>query len=734
MGLVQPTPMPASARQSPGPSPRIHVTVPSNGPSQHPQPRDPTATGRQPGPVAVREPRPSCDQSPSLGQGESRSRANRMPPAAPSLARRVSQAVSDYFMAERPTFWVAMVPMLVLAAALYTRHLTSNYIFDEQEALLANPYVNAKSLRFVDAIHRDFWGLPADRSVGSYRPLPNFVWRGVWDAQRWTTALAGKITHNTAPPAMSPFLFHWFNVLMHGANGAIIVVFVHALSRRKGLAWLAGTVFVGSAVISEAVCGVVGIADVMGGMGATLALLALRLPMWAMPWAVFASVLFGLFSKESALVCVPLVPFAALVLAPLTHSARPRRVPRAALALVASAGALVLYIELRKRWFPSPLASELTEPLAEHAGRMARYARAFMLWFHQAPLPKDPLNNPLVQADMAHRTAGALRVFWRGLVQVVFPRVLSGDYSYPQEPAPESLYEIESVLGAAATLLMPLASLVLWARSMWRERAARRALPSHAPDRALQARLPARWMLASVGLMWVVVSYFPHSNIPVLLPTVRAERFWYFPVMGSAIAIACLFSWLFERTRRVWDGTIAIGLFAAFLAFQGTRARMHALDYQDDLVFWDATRKAVPRSAKAHLNYSVMWGARGRLDIRLEENRVAEQLAPKWPMAHIYLGDTLCRLHRTEEAWPHYKEGFELAPGDPNLIALSLQCLWDESALEPHADELNELADKHPGSWLAYLAVDTLRNGKDHTPAGVDPKYRPRGYNEGPKE
>lgn len=102
------------------------------------------------------------------------------------------------------------------------------------------------------------------------------------------------------------------------------------------------------------------------------------------------------------------------------------------------------------------------------------------------------------------------------------------------------------------------------------------------------------------------------------------------------------------------------------------------------------------------------------------------------PMAHIYLGDTLCRLHRAEEAWPHYKNGFELAPGDPNLIALALQCLWDESALENHRDELTTLADKHPGSWLAYLAHDTLNNGEKHE--GVDPKYRPRGYNEGPKE
>ena len=58
-----------------------------------------------------------------------------------------------------------------------------------------------------------------------------------------------------------------------------------------------------------------------------------------------------------------------------------------------------------------------------------------------------------------------------------------------------------------------------------------------------------------------------------------------------------------------WAG---YGVVTAFFLFQGIAARRHANDYTDDLVFWDATRKAVPRSAKAHLNYSVMKGARSR--------------------------------------------------------------------------------------------------------------------------
>jgi protein O-mannosyl-transferase len=228
-----------------------------------------------------------------------------------------------------------------------------------------------------------------------------------------------------------------------------------------------------------------------------------------------------------------------------------------------------------------------------------------------------------------------------------------------------------------------------------------------------------------------VVSYFPHSNIPVILPTVRAERFWYFPAMGSAMVIAAIISSAHEALRRkvAW---LVPSLTAAFFLFQSFAAYRHATNYRSDLHFWEATKNAVPRSAKAHLNYSVMKGARGDLETRLEESKIALQLAPRWPMAHIYTGDALCRMHRAEQAWQYYKRGFNLGPNELSLIALALQCMYDENILLPHSAELRGIAAQHEGSWIAYLAVDTLQNFEKNK--GVDPKYRPRGYNEGPKD
>jgi hypothetical protein len=277
-------------------------------------------------------------------------------------------------------------------------------------------------------------------------------------------------------------------------------------------------------------------------------------------------------------------------------------------------------------------------------------------------------------------------------------------------------------------MVLPLlAAPVLWAVALLRLARERRASAVSIPSLGA-----AGAAVVSVGLVWIVVSYFPHSNIPVVLPTVRAERFWYFPAIGSSLVLAVLFAWLHQTTRHGRLKYAAPAVLGAFLLFQGVQAYRHAMDYRSDLDFWRATKDAVPNSAKAHLNYSVMKGARGDLETRLRESLVAAELAPQWAMARIYTGDTLCRMHRTNEAWPHYSKGFELGPNELSLIALALQCLYDEKALTPHEAELRALAAAHEGTWIAYLAIDTLDNGETHK--GVDPKYRPRGYNEGPKD
>jgi hypothetical protein len=632
-------------------------------------------------------------------------------------------SVKAYFTEQDPKFWVAFAPAFVLSVLIFVRSPLSNYIFDEQEALLANPYVNGQAGGFLHAFTRDFWGLPPDRSIGSYRPLPDLVWRALW-----------FVSHR-------PFLHHWVNVLVHAINASLVAGFVLALSRRRETAWLAGACFLACAVLTEAITGVVGIADVFGGLFVLGALCVLRidfgegglrvaLSLLLMPFAVFGAILLGLFSKESVLVALPLVPWVALLSAPILHPKYPLRALRALLAFVGSAAALVAYTYFRRRFFPITNAVDSGSALSANQSPLARSLSAFLHWFQQPQLPHDPVNNPLVDADLPHRVAGALRVYARGIGQLLFPWTLSGDYSYPQEPIPDRVYFPESIIGGLLLALPPLIGIALWVISLFRESPpvpvpespfSPPPAPPETPSYAQRALI-----LLAIGLVWLPVAYFPHSNIPVLLPTIRAERFWYLPAFGSAGILAVLFTRMLRDSKR-W-AVIAV---TGYLGFQALAARWHALDYTDDLIFWRATHYAVPRSAKAQLNYSVMLGARGRLEERLKINAEAMRLAPKWPMAHVYYGDTLCRLKRAEQAWPHYMRGFELAPNDLNLIALGLQCAWEEKIIDAHKDELLALSEAHPGSWLAYLGSDLVYNGAAN--GGVQKKYRPRAYDEGPK-
>lgn len=659
--------------------------------------------------------------------------------------RGLYAAARRYFEEQDPRFAVAFAPALLVSILLYVRSPLSNYIFDEQEALLGNPYVNDHSLPVWSAFQRDFWGLPPERSIGSYRPIPNLIWRGLWHVSR------------------QPFIHHWVNVIGHATNAALLAAFVLAASDRRRLAWLSGAIFLTAAVLTEAVSGVVGIADVLGGLGVLLSLHSLRLRLWLMPPAVLLAASFGLFSKESALVAVPLVALAAFTTAPLFHD-KPRRLARTLLAFSALAAALVFYTEFRrltfvthpagfwdapsgldwfqrvsfklKKWYGQPRPH--FEPPAPgtpwHKQQLAR----FLFWFEQPTLPHDPINNPLVDAPPQLRVAAALRVYASGVGQVLCPWTLSGDYSFRAEPVPVKRVFFGSIMGAllaVGPLLGGLGTLVYNLGAGFRLR--------YAEPVVRQYRLAPAALLAT-GLLWFPLAYFPHSNMAVLLPTVRAERFWYLPVVGTSLVLALLGSVLLGQ-RRTRLGALVLALFFGVQVFQ---ARAHALDYMDDLSFWDATRRAVPLSAKAQLNYSVMLGARGQLHERLKYNDVARGLAPNWAMAHVYYGDTLCRLAnvaeppsakpdaatrlaRAERSIPHYLRGFSLAPNDPNLISLALQCMWEEKILLPHRSELSELADRHPGSWLAFLVGDVLENGEKN--GGVEKKYRPRSYDEGPK-
>jgi hypothetical protein len=364
----------------------------------------------------------------------------------------------------------------------------------------------------------------------------------------------------------------------------------------------------------------------------------------------------------------------------------------------AAALAVVCYVTIRGHFFP--VREALTQSAFAGLPLVGPLAERALEWFRQPLLNIDPINNPLAGLGFAQRLPTVARIYAEGLGQAVLLLDLSADYSVARTVV--GPWSVWSALGLALFGLGVGVGLVLW----WR------------------AETGSLCALFGWSLAWVPATALWTSNALVLLPTVRADRLWYLPMLGFACSLGCLFAWLLESKWRRAAGPLCV----ATLALQAATARLHALDYNDDLTFWAATAKAAPTSAKAQLNWGVMLGARGDMAGRVERTKRASELAPDWPMAHVYLADAECRRDRAEAAWPSYRRGFDLGANNRALVALGLQCLWDKHAFATHRDELVELATKHPASWLAYLVHEVDVRGTETR--GVPERFRPRGYNQ----
>ncbi len=604
-----------------------------------------------------------------------------------------------------------------LAALIFLRPLSTNFIFDEQEALLGNPYLWGE-LPFHRVLEVDFWGRAPARTIGSYRPLPNLLWR----------VLSWSLKYNT------PWVLTLWNLMVHALTAAFLVrayvgclpgqstfqLTSRATTTSPKTAWLLGLLFTTSAVSSEAVCGVVGLADLLVGLFAALCL-------WCLVWiprkhslllALFCASFLGCLSKETMLSVLPVLTLLALFLPSLRprtevdqrspEASRPQRISvRLGLTVGAALGAgQIAAVLVRKSFFPTPRL--FSEPVHCLWGRsMQQLAQ----WWALPPWPFDELNNPTLVVGVSERLATSAVIYLEQLVQFVAPLELVGDYSAPRQ----------AVHGWDALALFGV--IVFGVSCVW-------ALVN------LRSASPLRRGLAASSL-WVNLCFLPVSGAVMALPTIRAERLFYPASLGAALFIFLLYIRLWRavsrleikahsRLKSIAQAGVAAALIV-FVSFQTVQARRHAFDYSSDLAFWRAASSGENASAKSFLNWGVMLGARGDLEARRLLTERALRAAPGWPMGEIYLADTYCRQDKLDLARSYYFSGLSASANSKSLTALSLQCIWDHGKFEVWLDELKLLAKPHPDSWLDYFVYEIEHRGEEND--GIAPEHRPRQYN-----
>ncbi len=195
------------------------------------------------------------------------------------------EAVPEPTETSRPSL-KALLAVAALAFLPYIMLAPKPIISDAMRAVVLNPVV--QELPFAEVLTHDFWGVAPDAAYAtrSYRPLVTL-----------TYALQARALGN------APQVFHVTDMLLHAGIAVLVVLLVAALLPGTRWAVAAGALFAVHPAASEAVCSIIGRADMMAAAALIGALLLhLRACTATSPWwhelGALALVAVGMFSKE----------------------------------------------------------------------------------------------------------------------------------------------------------------------------------------------------------------------------------------------------------------------------------------------------------------------------------------------------------------------------------------------------------------------------------------------------
>jgi protein O-mannosyl-transferase len=438
--------------------------------------------------------------------------------------------------------WLALGALCVLTLLAYANSFGGGFAMDNRGLLLEDPRIREATTEHLEQIVRHTYWWPYGES-GLYRPFTTLTYL-------FNYAVLGGGADATG--------YHWINFLLHLGNALLVFTLVRRLGAKLWPGFFMAAVWAVHPVLTESVTNMVGRADLLAGMallGGLLLYLKSAEAAGGRRWAWLAGLLavtaVGVFSKENAATVVGVIALFELVRWKWPDAAAG---PRRGGALLLGCLAVML-----------PIQAML-------------YLRGAAL----AGLPPTDFpycDNPLVGADFWTARLTALQVMGRYIALLVWPAVLSCDYSIAAIPfahgsAADWFYW--SVVAVAAAALVPL----------WRH---------------------GRMLFFAVAAAFL--TFLPTSNLIVPIGTIMAERFLYLPAIAAAACVVAAVYGGLRRLGAVRLAPVVLGLLVAALA---ARTWVRNTDWHDELTLATATVKTSPGSFKSHrMLASALFGADG---------------------------------------------------------------------------------------------------------------------------
>ncbi len=457
------------------------------------------------------------------------------------------------------------------------------------------------------------------------------------------TTLTFALQHEAT--GLLPRGFRFGNLLLHGLASLLVALLALELRVERRGAAFAGLAFAVLPIHSEAVIWIVGRAEILTTMAftaVTIALLRGRRSGGPSALPLACACLFaGLLAKENA-VTVLAVP-ALLMMGP--RQAKRRGFARAALETAALLLAVLAYAVLRA-WADGPFLPSATAA--------------------------NLLDNPVHLLDPVGRVLAPFSILGRYLSLVAWPHPLSIDYSYNALGiAPGFRGDPWSLAGAAG--------LAAGIGAAWRWRS-----------------VPA----VPVGLGLSLASYTIVSNSVLPIGTILGERLFYLPSLGLCLAAGPLVT-AGLRSRPAPTYAACVLLLAAWTAVDNQRSS----DWRSPVALYSQTVRAVPESARAHMELAAALGRASRTREALEAFRRSLEIKPDYAVAAYNMGNMLVRDGDLDAARKAYRRAVEANPALDRAwsnMALTFQAVGDLEAWLATLREAAEANPRHAGLGIGH--------------------------------
>jgi cytochrome c-type biogenesis protein CcmH/NrfG len=492
---------------------------------------------------------------------------------------------------KRPAFWVICLPILV-----YANSLVNGFTFDDHAIVEDNPAVTQWDLARI--FKSSYW--PTRPEAGLYRPLTTLSF-----------AIQNKIH------GLDPFGYHLVNVLLHTANGYL----VYRLAATLFPVWfgaIPALVFALHPVQTEAVNGIVGRAELLSAFWVLLA--------WLM--YIRSGVGTGGLLNRHYLISVGMAFMAMLS-------------KENAACLV---GLLVVYdfVWTHRGCWPGGLGGWVKTGLPRY---LPFVALVFVMLFLRTQvvgslfLPVQPavFENPLPHLDRLSRWLTTLAAIGGYIRLLIFPLLLSPDYSYGEIPVIATFAD-PLAWGPLFVILVVVGLVVVWFSGRY-------------------------FHTGILGLLVFVVAFAPVSNILVIIGTILGERLLYLPMVGFAIFCGAIADRLTVGDKR---HIVFIALVLLF-GFYGLRTGLRNRDWQNDVTLFEKAVRDNNLSAKVYYNLGVGYRKQGRFSEAVTAFERVADLKPEDANSWKYLGIVYAEQGRYEKAAMAYHRAVGIEPTNAEL-------------------------------------------------------------------